>query len=79
MKHLATYAGAIYRVMEVLSQDCISMTKKQLHYNDKGCDIAVVECFASEVMSKHSDTNVKIKPAYNLPKAQSHLNKKAKI
>ncbi len=49
-KHAATYDGAICRVTEVLSKDSTSMTKRRLHYKNKGCAFAVVESFESEVM-----------------------------
>ncbi len=42
------YDGAICRVTEVLSKDRTSVTKRQLHYKNKGCTFAVVESFASE-------------------------------
>ncbi len=48
MKYTATYDGAIRRVMEVLSKDSISVTKKQLHIKYKGRAFAFVEIFVSE-------------------------------
>ncbi len=48
VKYTATYDGAIRRVMEVLSKDSISVTKKQLHIKYKGRAFAFVEIFVSE-------------------------------
>ena len=79
VKHAATYDGAICRVTEVLSKDSTSVTKRQLHYKNKGCAFAVVESFASDEKLKHNNTNLNIKPACNPPRALSPLSKKAKI
>ncbi len=89
VKHAATYDGAICRVTEVLSKDSTSMTKRQLHYKNKGCAFAVVESFASEAMSNketetsmQSDPNVNIRRVHNnhnYCKALSPPNKKQKF
>ncbi len=51
----------------MLSKDSTSMTKRQLHYKNKGCAFAVVESFASEAMSnKETETSMQSDPISTL-------------
>ncbi len=71
----------------MLSKDSTSVTKRQLHYKNKGCAFAVVESFASEAMSNEesetsTDPDINIGPVHNnhdCCKALSPPNKKQKF